>query len=156
MDNLIKFEKGKITCILTKAHNTFLFAKQFIENNKNKNILLYQIRNLTYPCNNITLTYGTNLIRLVNDDLNKFDILLIDHLIDDFNSKETIEFLNYIKTDHKFKNKAFVVLFTKYTEDKVMNLEHYENCKKTILNVSDYLYVLNNKAYNLVTEELLK
>ena len=75
MNNLIKFENGKITCILTKAHNAFLFAKQFIENNKDKNLMLWQNRNMNHSPNSVVLTYGCSLKRLVDDDSDKFDVL---------------------------------------------------------------------------------
>ena len=74
-----------------------------------------------------------------------------------FNSKETIEFIEYIKSENP--NKKFIFIFKPSNYAKALSLDVYENCKDVIEKCSDDIFILeridhfNAELRNLKTKQ---
>ena len=105
-------EKGLIS-ILSRGHIYSLdtIIKELVKNNPDKKIMLWQKYDNYAECNRLKLHFGDDLKELV-DKYNEFDVLVIDNLTEKANTKENIDFINYITTDEKFKDKTFIIFFS--------------------------------------------
>ena len=97
-------EKGLISIL----HRGYFYSldkviKEMVKNNPDKKIMLWQKYDNYAECNRLKLRFGDNLKELV-DKYNEFDVLVIDNLTEKANTKENIDFINYITTDEKFKD----------------------------------------------------
>lgn len=113
-------------------------------------VMLWQNSDIYYPCNRIQLYYGTSLKYLYNLYKDDFDVLVVNPLIDGFNSKETIEFVEYIKNENP--NKKFIFIFKPSNYAKELNLDAYKNYKDIIEKCSNDIFIL--KRIDHFTAEL--
>ncbi len=149
--NNLKIENHGIISIITKAYIGSRIVHGIVEANLNKKIMVWEDSNEYYPCERVQLSFTTNLKGLLLDDYN-FDLLIINRFAEWCNTKETIEFLKYIKKCEFLKNKSIVILFSPKKDIKLNEREvKFDDCKifkDVIQEVSDTIYLFNrNEDY---------
>lgn len=149
----------KITSILSRAIPADYLTASLIEQFKHKDILLWQDKNLYFPCKRLQLSYGVDLLKLLKHHIDDFNLLIINHFKDSVGSREIIDFIDTISTMKEMKDKQ-VILFLSADIDNP-NLSDYINLQNVINADSDYIYRLTkHKIYksqeNLYTLEDLR
>ena len=139
MKNLIENE-FKITSILVKGYYANYLTASLVEQFKNKQVLIWQDKNLYHSCKRIQLCFGVDLIFLLEDMVDEFDVLIIDKFRDNINPQETSNFIKTISQMEKMKNKQFIFMFSTISENKDVQICDYKNLKDVILNYSDHIY----------------
>lgn len=121
------------------------FIERVIEANPNKKIIVFEQNDSYYDCPRMKLYYNSNLYFLI-DDLKDFDILIIDSFTEYANTTENIEFIKYIISCEKFRNKTFIIFFSPKGA-KVLNdvlLSQFTIYNDVIKNYSNELFLFNS------------
>ena len=139
MENLIE-NQFKITSILVNGYYTNYLTASLIEQFKNKKVMLWQDKNLYHSCKRFQLLFGHDLIFLLKDFADEFDVLIIDKFRDRVSSQETINFIKTVAQMNKMKDKQFIFLFSRVTTSKNTQISDFENLKDAILEYSDNIY----------------
>lgn len=158
MSQIINYD-FKITSILARAIPADYLTASLIEQFKHKDILLWQDKNLYFPCKRLQLSYGVDLLKLLKHHIDDFNLLIINHFKDSVGSRDVIDFIDTISTMKEMKDKQ-VILFLSADID-TPNLSDYINLQNVIRADSDYIYTLaKHKIYksqeNLYTLEDLR
>ena len=139
MENLIKNEFN-ITSILVNGFYTNYLTASLIEQFKNKQVMLWQDKNLYHSCKRFQLLFGHDLIFLLEDFADEFDVLIIDKFRDKINPQGTINFIQTVAKMDKMKDKQFILLFSRVTRNDNAQISDFENLKDAILEYSDNIY----------------
>lgn len=139
--NKIQLKDGEITGIIVRGFKRSLLTQRLIDENPQKNILLFSDDDTYFPCKRYTLFYQTNLLKTFIKLIDDFDLLIFDAMCDWSNSKENIELINYILTNEKCKNKQFVFYF-------LPNREDFSTKLSVNLFNDDYQKAIKNKLWN--------
>ena len=107
MENLINNE-FKITSILVNGYYTNYLTASLIEQFKNRQVMLWQDKNLYHSCKRFQLLFGHDLIFLLDEFADEFDVLIIDKFRDRVSPQETINFIKTVAQNEKMKNKQFI------------------------------------------------
>lgn len=120
-------------------------------------VMLWQTGNEYFPCNRMQLFYGVRLRFLCDTYKDDFDVLVVDSFRDCFNTKETIEFIEYVKNENKLKNKKFIFIFTAVEMGNKFDIDCFTNFKETIEKLSDDIFLLRKtEDYNIMILENCK
>ena len=92
MNKIIDHE-FKITSILGKGYRVDYLTATLIEQFKNKQVLLFQDKNLYHSCKRLQLFFGIDLINQIEYFADEFDVLIIDKIKDYVNPQETINLI---------------------------------------------------------------
>ena len=120
------------------------FIERVIDSNPDKKIVVFEQNDGYYDCSRMKLYYNSNLKFLIND-LKDFDILIIDSFTEYANTTENIEFIKYITSCEKFRNKTFIIFFSP-KDAKIMNdvlLSQFTIYNDVIKNYSNELFLFN-------------
>lgn len=148
----------KMTSIISKGAKqidelTASLVKQF----ENKNILLWQDKNLYFPCKRLEMCFGVELVELLNWHIDDFDLLIINKFKDYVNHQDTVEFIEYLSKVIEREEKQVVIFFSAKTKENCNNveLEDFKNLKNVIEKYSDRIYNLKfNNCYGYIIEDL--
>ena len=141
MKNLIK-NGSKITSIITQGYKRNYLTPNLIEQFSNKRILLWQRHSEYFPCKRFELYYGVDLKECIKEQINDFDVLIINSFVEWCNSKETIEFVKFLYEMEEMDNKQVILIFScKYVENKKsQSLKDFKNYNGVIKEVSNQIY----------------
>ena len=143
----IKYKKGEITSVLLRASKAKSFVSEFIDKHSDENILLWQKFDFYFPCKRKLLWFETKVVEQFEDTQKDFDILIVDHLNDSGNYLDTMSFMQKIR-EPKYKDNAFVILFTSYTGKDKVEFEDFHHLAESIMCKSKYVYVVNGHSDN--------
>ena len=142
-----KIEEKGLVSVLYRGYFYSLdkVIKELMKNNPSKKITLWQKYDYYLDCNRMILHFGDNLKELV-DKYNDFDVLVIDNLSEKANTKENIDFISYITTDEKFKDKTFIILFSPLDceKEEEISLSKFTTYKEIIESKSNEILCFNS------------
>lgn len=149
MDEKIINEDFRLTSILARGYYINYLIASLVQQFKDKNVLLWQDRDLYHSCKRIQLRYGVDLIALLEEFIDEFDVLIIDRFRDNTNVAESIDFIDRISQINKMRNKKVVIIFSVHTSKDLINIDDFYNLKYTIKTRSNNIYTFNrlDKGY---------
>lgn len=133
-------DEFKITSILARGYYVNYLTASLVEQFKEKQVLLWQDKNYYHSCKRLELGFGHDLVALLDEFADEFDVLIIDKFRDNINSQDTIKFIKTVSQMEKMKNKQFIFIFSAPTENKDIHISDYVNLRDVILENSDYIY----------------
>lgn len=142
----------KITSILARGYYTNYLTASIVEQFKNKEVLLWQDKNYYHSCKRLQLCFGHDLIELLKEFSDEFEVLIIDRFREGINVQDTINFIKTISKMEKMKNKQFIFIFSALTNNAGIYINDFENLKDVILEHSDRLYSLQRYERSIVFE----
>ena len=147
MKNLIDNE-FKITSILVKGYYVNYLTASLVEQFKEKKVLLWQDKNLYHSCKRLQLLFGHDLIFLLEEFADEFDVLIIDKFRDNISSQDTINFIKTVSKMEKMKDKQFIFLISATTDNDITIFD-LQNLKDVVLECSDNIYTFNRVKKSL-------
>lgn len=114
-----------------------------VEQFKDKQVLLWQDKNLYHSCKRMQLGFGVDLISLLEDCIDEFDVLIINRFRDHVNPTETRAFIKKITEMEICKNKQFIFLFSVLKDSYDIKINDFIELGDTILDCSNNIYVLS-------------
>ncbi|MBQ9795970.1 MAG: hypothetical protein IJW36_03335 [Clostridia bacterium] len=155
MKNLINNE-FKITSILGKGYHIDSLTASLVDQFKNKNVLLFQDKNLYHSCKRLQLCFGIDLINQIDYFADEFDVLIIDKIKDYVNAHETINLFENISQSEKLKDKQFIFIFTSKTDKYNIDIKDFPNLGNAILRYSDNIYALRQTEHDFIKGRVYK
>lgn len=113
-NKIIDVKKGDIISILSYGYDRAYIATQIVKKLNSNKLIIFNSGNNTqryFPCKRVEMCYGWDLIDMVKEHKKDFSVAIINCLNEDFNSLETILFINFLKENIDMKNKAFILIF---------------------------------------------
>lgn len=132
----------KIVSILGDNRSLDFVTAKIISVLKGKDILLWQDKNLYFPCKRLQLCYGVDLLELLKWHIDDFEVLIISKLKDNFNNKETEDFIKKIKSMEEMQNKQVILLLRNENISNEVTLENFPNFRSVIKECSNKIYGL--------------
>lgn len=155
-NKIIDIKKGDRISILTYGVDRFYLVRTIIKTLKSKSVILFNSgsnENYYFPCISLKMAYGWDLKQMVLEYLDDYSIAIINCLKEDFNTKETNEFLKFLSEDKKLKNKTFILLintiYDRCERGEKVTYKHVPSYKKSILKYC-------NKHFSYYTRENTK
>ncbi len=150
---IIDVENGDKIAILYCGRNRFYFVNKIVDELKDKNVIVFSggiYENCYFPCKRVQMAYGYDLVYMVKDYIKDYDIAIINALKENFNTVETIRFLETLRKDPELNKKTFILLFGIEYEDGLtkqpITLSYYPNYHNAIC---DYC----NKQYTFYKQD---
>ena len=142
----------KIASILSRTSKGLLhkILKQFA----NKNILLLQEDYADYPCETIIVNYKSDLLKLLKETINEFDLLIIDNLDVKTKFKKVDNLIKSISKMEDFNDKQVVLLFNNKDSLKNGKLNDFKSYKRVISAYSDRIYTITADNHHYFMKEL--
>lgn len=140
----------KITSIVARGYYIKYLIASLVKQFQGKNVLLWQDMDIYHSCKRLQLSYGVDLIGLLDEFIDDFDVLIVDKLRDSVNVAETITFLEQISKMEQMKNKQVIIIFSACVGRYEINIEDLHNLKYTIKTYSDNIYCFNRVAKDLL------
>ncbi|MBO5954925.1 MAG: hypothetical protein J6Q13_03050 [Clostridia bacterium] len=155
LDKIIN-ENSQITSILASGYRRHSVVANILGQFGSR-VMLWQTNSAYFPCNRMQLYYGVRLRFLCDTYKDDFDVLVVDSFRDCFNTKETIEFIEYVKSKNEFTNKKFIFIFTAVEMGKKFDIDSFTNFKETIEKLSDDIFLLRRtENYDILSLENCK
>ena len=96
---------SRIVSILVSGAYVDLLTGSLVEQFKEKQVMLWQDKNLYQSCKRFQLGFGLDLNVLLEEFIDEFDVLIIDKLRDSVNAEDKINFIRKTTKDERYKNK---------------------------------------------------
>ena len=146
-DKFINIEKGDCISLFTYGFDRLYVVTQIVKELNSHKVILFNAgsnSHMYFPCKRVEMSYGWDLKDMVNDFKKDFSIGIINCLCPKFNTKETIEFIKFLREDPDMKNKTFILIFrAKYGSwslGKKLDYKYFNVYKKSILNYCNKHY----------------
>lgn len=150
--NNFKIENNGITSIMVKGYVRNSIVSKLIEANKGQRITIWQNTDMYFPCDRLLLNMGTDLKDLFLHS-HDFDLLIIKSFVEWCNTKEVIEFLQYLKSSNIARDKKIVVLFNTKRDGKFIDgeitFDDFKIYKSVIEEVSEEIYLFNKVDFQI-------
>ena len=143
IDNLIKFETGKITTILSlNSDNSNFITRAIVENyNKKQRFMVWQNDDIYFPCARLRVSPKTSFETMFLNYKLDYDVLIINAITDESNRFEIKRFMQNIKEVDCFKDKKVIIIFEKDKHyDFELSLSRFNIHKDSIKKYSDFIY----------------
>ncbi len=141
MNKLIN-DNFKITTILSNGLQNDYLTLSLIEQFKEKDILLWQDKNLYFPCKRLQLSFGVDLLELLKQHIEEFNVLIISKLQDSTSGQEIINFIQNIATMEEMQNKQVIIICSANSGKSNLKLTDFKNLNNVISTCSDNIYSL--------------
>lgn len=131
----------KITSILGKpSYNDYIISK-LISQFKEKDVLLWQDKNLYFSTKRLQLCFGTNLISQLKWMIDDFEVLIISNFKDNVPCGID-DFLEYISSAPEMQNKQVILLFACTGVDRFyeVDLTDFPQTRNCIEKLSNNIY----------------
>ena len=150
----------KITTILSKGIQTDYLTASLLEQFEEKDVLLWQDKNMYFPCKRIQLSFGVDLLELLKQHIEEFNVLIINKFKYNVSSQDIKTFIESISAMEEMKDKQVIIFVSTNAND--IELKHCFNLESTIKNYSDQVLTLNKTKpqeyilQNLINGEIIK
>lgn len=146
----------KITSIMGKGFHIDYLVASMVKQFKDKNVLLFQDKNLYHACKRLQLCFGVDLINQIDYFADEFDVLIVDRIKDYVNPQETINLIKSISQSDKMKDKQFIFIFTSKTDKYNISIKDFPNLENVILEYSDNIYTLKQTQHDFIKGHVYK
>lgn len=157
-NKIIQIEKGDIVSIFVYGYDRIYLATQIVKGLNSNRVLLFNSGSnsrLYFPCKRVEMSYGWDLKEMVKEYKNDFSIAIVNCLTTDFNTKETNEFIKFLKEDKEMKTKSFVLVFKasfgSFEKGNRLDYKYFNIYKKSIINNCNKQY-----SFYRTTKDILK
>ena len=110
-DKFINIEKGDCISLFTYGFDRLYVVTQIVKELNSHKVILFNAgsnSHMYFPCKRVEMSYGWDLKDMINDFKKDFSIGIINCLCPKFNTKETIDFIKFLREDPDMKNKTFI------------------------------------------------
>ena len=104
----------KITTILSKGIQTDYLTASLLEQFEEKEVLLWQDKNMYFPCKRIQLSFGVHLLELLKQHIEEFNVLIINKFKDNVSNQDIKTFIESISTMEEMKDKQVIIFVSMF------------------------------------------
>ena len=152
-NKIIEIEKGDVISVFSYGYDRVYLADKIIDDLNSNKVLMFNSGSnarMYFPCKRIEMSYGWGLKEMVTEYKKDFSIGIINCLTTEFNTKETTDFIKFLKEDKDMKNKAFVLIFKasfdSFEKGNRLDYKYFNVYKNSIFNNCNKHYSFYRKS----------
>ena len=157
-DKLLEIKRGDcISLFINDSYESVYAITKLVRDINSNETIIFNSNQFYYPCKRVVMNYGCNLKDTIKEYINDFSIAIINCLYTNSNTKETMDFIRFIREDRIMKGKTFILVFYSnneiYKEGDKLDYSYFEIYKKLIYKYCNKHYSFYPSRSNYTDEQ---